>query len=807
MRNTSRAVGCDILSLPMRSKRAASTRSAGPPDRQARNQGPPSTRSRYLAIVVLGCLALGEIGSRGMSAPDSNMADAHRSEPGNSYVDSMLCANCHRERALTYGLTGMGRSFYRLGKENIVEDFARNNSYYHAASDMRYTMLKRDGKYYERRYQSGYRGLETNVDEKQIDYVVGSGNHARTYLHLTSRNTLQELPVAWYSEDGGHWGMNPGYDRADQSDSRRTIAYECMFCHNAYPRIPASHEELGVDAVIVPPLPEGIDCQRCHGPGLKHIQMLKAGKAAEDVRRAIVNPARLTPEREMEVCMQCHLETTSDPLPHRIVRYDRGPFSFRPGEPLSDFALSFDRASGMGDRFEIAGGAYRLRNSACFLKSAGALRCTACHNPHDVPRGELAAAHYNGVCRQCHTASFERLVASARHTASDDCVGCHMPKRRTEDAVHVVMTDHYIQRKRPERNLLAKLDEHSETYSGEVVPYYPKLLPATQENELYNAVAQVSEFSNLKEGIPRLTRLLDQYRPRSAGFYFDLAEGLLSAGQTDQAIVFYEEAARHEPESPGIRKRLGNALERSGQRARAAEAFQRAVQKAPDDPVAWYRLGQVYFDGGDAVQAAPAFQSALTLDPDLPKAHNNLGLIRANAGDPAGAEREFREAIRVQPDLAEAHANLASVLAGRNDLPQASYYFERAIRLDPKNTAVRLNYVKMLNQTGQSAAVEKQLHAAVEADPNSADAHDLWGNVLASKGETTLALAEFQAAIRINPASPYAQLDLGELLLRTGDRQAATPYLRQAAQSADPVARQSAIGRLRQIGVGHKAAH
>ncbi len=785
----------------MRSKRAASGRSAGRPDGQARRAAPSSTGIRYFAIAVLACLALVEIGSRTSSGPDGTVTGTYRPEPDNSYVDSQLCANCHGDRARTYGLTGMGRSFYRLGKENIVEDFKHNNSYYHAASDMHYTMLERNGKYYERRYQTGYRGLEANVDEKQIDFVAGSGNHARTYLHLTSRNTLQELPVAWYSEDGGHWGMNPGYDRADQPDSRRTIAYECMFCHNAYPRIPAGHEEPGVDTVFTPPLPEGIDCQRCHGPGGKHIQMLETGKTIQDVRRAIVNPARLPPDREMEVCLQCHLETSSDPLPHRILRYDRSPFSYRPGEPLADFALSFERASGMGDRFEIASAAYRLRESACYLKSAGALRCTTCHDPHDVPRGEPAAAHYNGVCRQCHTASFDRLIASGGHPPSGGCIGCHMPRRRTEDAVHVVMTDHYIQRREPERNLLAKLDEHSETYSGEVVPYYPRPLPPGRDNDLYRAVAQVSEFSNLKEGIPRLIRLLDQYRPASAGFYFDLAEGLLSAGQTDQAIVFYEEAARRKPESPGIRKRLGNALERSGQRAQAAEAFKRAVQQAPGDPVAWYRLGQVYFDDGDAAQAASAFHRALALDPELPKARNNLGMIRAAEGDQAVAEGEFREAIRVQPDLAEAHANLANVLAGRSDLPQAGYYFERAIRLDPKNTAVRLNYVKMLNHTGQSAEVEKQLRATVAEDPNSADAHDLWGNVLASKGETSHALTEFQTAVRINPASAFAQLDLGDLLVKTGDRQAATPHLQQAAQSADPAARQSAIQLLRQIGV------
>src|SRR6266567_603367 len=35
------------------------------------------------------------------------------------------------------------------------------------------------------------------------------------------------------------------------------------------------------------------------------------GARPADVRAAIVNPARLSPARQMEVCMQCHLETTS----------------------------------------------------------------------------------------------------------------------------------------------------------------------------------------------------------------------------------------------------------------------------------------------------------------------------------------------------------------------------------------------------------------------------------------------------------------------------------------------------------------
>ena len=100
-------------------------------------------------------------------------------------------------------------------------------------------MLERDGRFYQRRYQIGFDGKETNIMEKEIDFVVGSGNHVRAYLHRTSRNKLVELPLARYAEKGGSWAMNPGYDRQDHPGFRRTMTYGCMFCHNGIPEIPA----------------------------------------------------------------------------------------------------------------------------------------------------------------------------------------------------------------------------------------------------------------------------------------------------------------------------------------------------------------------------------------------------------------------------------------------------------------------------------------------------------------------------------------------------------------------------------------
>jgi hypothetical protein len=314
-----------------------------------------------------------------LAPPSSQSAHPASTSAANRYVDPALCETCHADMARGFRKTGMGRSFYRLQAANAIEDFTSGKPFYHQASDTYLAMIRRDGKYYQRRWQKGFDGRETNVDEKQVDFVMGSGNHARAYLHLTSRHTLQQLPLGWYSEKGGYWAMSPGFDRPDYPGSTRVVTYECMFCHNAYPAIPQGHEEAGARAEFLPPIPEGIDCQRRHGPGQRHVEAAgRPGAKPEEIRAAIVNPRRLSPDRELEVCLQCHLETTSSALPHAIRRLDRGPFSYLPGQPLGDFHLTFDRAGGMGDRFEIAHAAYRMRESQCFLKSAGKLRCTTC---------------------------------------------------------------------------------------------------------------------------------------------------------------------------------------------------------------------------------------------------------------------------------------------------------------------------------------------------------------------------------------------------------------------------------------------
>jgi tetratricopeptide (TPR) repeat protein len=728
------------------------------------------------------------------------------------YVDPKLCYGCHAAIYTAYSRTGMGRSFGKPAAANAIEDYTKNNRFYHAASGTWFEMLARGGEYFERRYQIGYAGRPTNVDETRVDYCLGSANHARSYLHRTSDGRLVQLPVTWYSENGGAWAMSPGYDSRELWYSQRGVPYECLFCHNSYADVPGAFRRRGDAQVYPATLPEGIDCQRCHGPGANHIRAAQVKEAKPgDLRRTIVNPSRLTADRQLEICMQCHLETTSMNLPESITRFDRAPFSYLPGEPLGAFRIFFDRAPGSRQDapFEIAHSAYRLRESQCFLRSNGALTCTTCHNPHDTARSGQAAGQYDGqydtVCRRCHSAAFSQLVSNGKHTQAPDCVDCHMPKRRTSDVVHAVMTDHLIERHRPEGDLLAARPERDTSeaaqYRGEVVPYYPDPLQKNAENELYVAIAQVRDKSNLADGIPRLTRAIDAAKPRRPEPYFELAEALRAQNQREKAVAAYREALRRDAEYLAALMGLGSALDEMGRKAEAADMLRRATQSAPSDARTWNSLGAVEFRLGHPKEAKAAFERAIALDAEMPEPRSGLGLILAQSGDRDGAERQFREAIRILPNYGNAHRNLGNLMAAARDLPQAAWELRLAADLLPADAAVRFNYAVTLSGLKEFADAELQVTAAIRLDNNFAEAHALLGNLLQRKDRMDDARREYETALRIRPDLGRAQFDLGALLAGKGDLAGATPHLRNAARSPDPALRALAEELMQRLGI------
>jgi len=730
-----------------------------------------------------------------------------RSTPVNEYVDSRRCALCHSQIYETYRQTGMGKSLFKPTPQNTIEDYKENTEFYHSLSDTHYSMIFRDRAYYQRRWQIGFDGTETNVEEMKIDYVLGAGDHARSYLHRTPRGTLIELPLGWYSERGGYWGMSPGFD-SRHPQTRRVVSYECVFCHDGYPKVPSGSDVPGADPVFTGDLPEGIDCQRCHGPGGQHIRATQtSGAKLSDIRGRIVNPARLSSKIQMELCMQCHLELTSGRIPALIRRFDRGPFSYIPGQPLEDFILYFDHSPGTGydDKFEIESAAYRLRKSRCFLESKGALTCLFCHDPHrNLPTGDEATKHYSSECRHCHEPGIGALIASGKHPDAADCVSCHMPKRRTDDVVHAVITDHFIQRKISTRDLQAELQERhltdAEEYHGEVIPYYPFPLPKTSENNLYLALAQVALQNNLQKGVTDLAREMNQHPPREMEFYTALGDAWKNSRNPKAAVGAFEQAIRLKPKSVTALQLLAASLKTLGNVSRSEQMLNRALHLAPQDADIWYQYGILEAQLGRTGSAVEKVQKALALDPDLPEGYMTLAslFVREDQRDPA--ETALKHALSIDPYDAAAYDLMGRVLAEKNETSAALYNFQKATHLRPNYGPYLYDYALTLVRAQRLDEARTQAQAAVKADPNHAESRTLLGELLARDQRWAEAVSEYQQAVKLQPDLSRAHLDLGLVLAIQGDLPGATVHLRKAAAGRDPNVAQQAAQALRRIG-------
>ena len=165
------------------------------------------TRKQWLLVLlsVAGVLvlALMYVRDRGRSiSATRTSAPSGTPQPvlSTAYADPSVCSSCHSEIARTYSLTGMGRSFSRVRPGSSAFAGGEGARLYHKASDRHYRMSERDGKLFQRRHQIGFGGQETNALELEAHYVIGSGNHARTFLHRNADGRLVQMPVSWYAE-------------------------------------------------------------------------------------------------------------------------------------------------------------------------------------------------------------------------------------------------------------------------------------------------------------------------------------------------------------------------------------------------------------------------------------------------------------------------------------------------------------------------------------------------------------------------------------------------------------------------------
>jgi predicted CXXCH cytochrome family protein len=592
--------------------------------------------------------------------------------PDVAFVGDDKCAECHQKETRSFRAHPMGHSLVPIARIAAQQpyDAAHHNPF--EALGTQFVVQRRGDQVVHRQVGRDEKGAPVYQSDTAIDYALGSG--ARGYSYLSDRDGYVFLsPVSWFTQQHV-WDTAPGF--SPQTRTGRPVSGACLFCHANHVR-----PRKGYTNRFEEPLFDGhaIGCERCHGPGGRHVTDPGHKDPESGADLTIVNPPHLPPPLREAVCEQCHITGEA-----RILHRGRDLFDFRPGLPLEDFLAVYVAAAEPGKSRKAVGQVEQMRLSQCFLKSKERpankerkLGCTSCHDPHRHVGPEEAAAYYRDRCLECHREGREPGCSvpepvRRRQEKDDSCIACHMPRYPAADVAHTATTDHRLL-KRPDRGP-ASGPSHNEPG---IVSFYPPRPDspnrgAGRDLGLALADLMVRRLAEGKEAPPGTgplaAGLLQEALgndPEDLGAQEILGEVLSLVNRPVEALATYEAVLARAPYREASLMGAAMLAESLRQDERSLACWRRAVAENPWQPSYRSSLAQLLARRRAWAEALPQAEAWVRLDPPSIDARVLWISCLAKTGDLAAARREFAKVERLRPpNLAALQARFAVELRG-----------------------------------------------------------------------------------------------------------------------------------------------
>jgi hypothetical protein len=564
--------------------------------------------------------------------------------PDVKYVGDATCAGCHQKEHDSFRHHPMGRSMLTVAEadQRDLETPDHHNPFTALGSTIR---IDREGdRVWHRESRNDESGKPVYVNSFEASFVIGSGNHGHSYLCVRDGYVVQ-TPVSWYSSKKT-WDLSPGWSAVGAG---RPIVHICLFCHsNRVDPVPGTRNHYEMPLFE---LGASIGCERCHGPGEKHVEAWRGkGPVPKGQDYSIVNPAKLEPSLREAVCQQCHLEGE-----RRLVRRGRGLFDFRPGLPMEDFWSIFVKAE--GENTHAVNHVEQMYQSGCFRGGAGKsnqMGCISCHDPHVKVQPSERVEHYRGSCLKCHSQQGCSVPEPTRRktSAQDSCIDCHMPRFPAADIPHTAATNHGIPREHAWP--AAHQPNPADFFNLPIRSFYP----ATHGDADRDLGLALVEFL--------------RSRNRQSNLTYDAIDNL-------------DGILRDRPDDVEVLEAKAHASLMLGRHAEAAAALDAALAVDPnrESTVAMAALLAINMNRYD--DAIRLSKKAIEMNPSLPEYRGNLALLLEAKRDWPGMKPHVEAWVRLDPGRIEARKAWISYLIGTGDQNRAKEEFAKIEALKPKN--------------------------------------------------------------------------------------------------------------------------
>jgi hypothetical protein len=338
--------------------------------------------------------------------PASLSGEEKKPPPRSDYVGDSVCRSCHQEKSGDYLQTAHHRTSSWPSARTMKGSFNPPTNILKTSNPyLTFEMTVNEKGYFQSAVEevSPYKKISRT---ERIDVVTGLARKGQSYLFWKG-DQLFQLPVTYWTATDS-WVNSPSYpDGSPHFD--KPIIPRCLECHASYFEwLPPPVNRYRKTSLVL-----GILCEKCHGPGREHVaRHRKKPSPPAGTGEAIVNPASLSRDRQIDICGLCH-SGNGTPIQPAL--------SFLPGDALDDY-IDIPYSS-PEDAVDVHGNQVQLLGrSKCFQSTT--MTCTTCHDVHK-PQNDAAA--FSPRCLSCHQPSQCGEYAKMGDQMIRNCIDCHMP--------------------------------------------------------------------------------------------------------------------------------------------------------------------------------------------------------------------------------------------------------------------------------------------------------------------------------------------------------------------------------------------
>jgi tetratricopeptide (TPR) repeat protein len=281
-------------------------------------------------------------------------------------------------------------------------------------------------------------------------------------------------------------------------------------------------------------------------------------------------------------------------------------------------------------------------------------------------------------------------------------------------------------------------------------------LTAAQEFDLATLLNSKRLYA---QTVTRLRRVVEMVPDGWANRY-NLADALLEAGQTNEAISLLESLSANSPQNAAVLSLLGLAYETAGKPERALQFYQKAVAAEPGNHDYYLDYARMLADLNRYDESEKFIESSLRQFGDDYALTIRLGALQMLQGKLEEARQTFRKAIDANPGVALGHVALAQTyLREHHDENAARELADTRAKLAPDANVEHYYGLALLRLQRYQEAIAP-LQRAIRLNPDDAETSYLLGKAEIALNRTEAARADFERAIQLDPqnASAYYQL-------------------------------------------------